>query len=173
MLYNHQSTLDLFLLAALMPQGALVLYKSEFHRIPLIGWTLFALGMAPVHLEHPRRAVRDTLAAGRRARQTGATLLIAPEGGRSAAGELQPFRQGAFAVAEGEGLPIVPLVFRNAHDLLPRDPILVRPGTVVVDALAPIDTTGWDPSRLRQHIAAVRDVFVQHLGPRRPSPPPA
>ena len=167
-LYNHQSTLDLFLMAAIAPPHALALYKADFHDIPLIGRAMRALGMVPVRLGNARQAVLDTYAAGRTARTTGATLMIAPEGARSAAGELQAFRAGAFRVAQREGLPIVPLVLHGAHDLLPRTSVIIRAGALVAEALPPIDTSGWDAEHLRERATEVRALFERALAARAP-----
>ena len=45
----------------------------------------------------------------------GLSVIIAPEGTRSADGELGPFKKGAFRIAMATGLPIVPIVVRNAE----------------------------------------------------------
>lgn len=162
-LYNHQSTLDLFLLAALLPARALVVYKSDFHRIPLIGWAIAAVGMVPIDLADRRRALKDLALAGIRARERGCVLLIAPEGARSSSGELQPFKRGAFHLAAKVGLPIAPMVLHGAHDLLPRGSILVRSGTVAVECLPPIDTAAWTGRSLRQRADETRGIFARHL----------
>ena len=40
-------------------------------------------------------------------------------------------------------MPIVPIVFRNTGDLMPRESTFIKPGTVDVRVLEPISTDGW------------------------------
>jgi putative phosphoserine phosphatase/1-acylglycerol-3-phosphate O-acyltransferase len=93
----------------------------------------------------------------------GISVLIAPEGTRSPDGSLQPFKKGAFRLAMSAGLPIVPLVLRNADVLGPRNATIPRPGTVDVVVLPPIETTGWKLGELDGHIADIRQLFVDTL----------
>ena len=56
------------------------------------------------------------------------------------------------------GVPIVPIVFRNALDALPRGAIVMRPATVDVVVLPPVDTAGLDAARtLDERIEEIRE----------------
>jgi putative phosphoserine phosphatase/1-acylglycerol-3-phosphate O-acyltransferase len=63
------------------------------------------------------------------------------------------------------GVPIVPVVFRNALDVLPRGGLVLRPATVDVVVLPPIDTTAWRRETIDQHVADVRQRFLDVLEP--------
>jgi putative phosphoserine phosphatase/1-acylglycerol-3-phosphate O-acyltransferase len=93
----------------------------------------------------------------------GLSLVIAPEGTRSATPRLGAFKKGAFHIAMQAGVPIVPVVFRNALDALPKGGIVVRPATVEAVVLSPIDTSEWTREGLDAEIAAVRDLYLQVL----------
>lgn len=60
-------------------------------------------------------------------------------------------------------MPIVPIVIRNAGDLMWRKSLLVRPGTVDVAVLPPVPTTDWDPDDLDPHVTVVRQMFLDTL----------
>ena len=60
----------------------------------------------------------------------GISLVMAPEGTRSATPALGPFKKGAFHVAMQAGVPIVPIVIRNAGELMWRGASTIREGTV-------------------------------------------
>ena len=59
----------------------------------------------------------------------GTSLLIFPEGTRSATPTLGRFRKGGFHVAIQAQVPVVPLVLRNTGEILPRHGRVLRPGS--------------------------------------------
>jgi putative phosphoserine phosphatase/1-acylglycerol-3-phosphate O-acyltransferase len=61
------------------------------------------------------------------------------------------------------GVPIVPIVIRNADDIAPRNASLMRSGTVDMCVLPPIPTEGWTVENLSHNIAEVRRQFVDTL----------
>ena len=73
----------------------------------------------------------------------GKSLAVAPEGTRSGTGRLGPFKKGAFRLAMAGGVPVVPIVFRNANDVWPLGTQFMRPGTVDVVVHPPIPTDDW------------------------------
>ena len=165
LLFNHVSLLDLFVLASLCPARPIVLYKKEFGRIPGIGWAMSATGMIPVDRSNHEAALRSVTAAGERILAERATVIMAPEGTRSRRGGLQEFKLGAFHLAANTGVPIVPLVMRGIDSVLPMGSHFARSGVVRVDFLEPIDTTGWESERAREHAREVREVFLRYLEP--------
>jgi putative phosphoserine phosphatase/1-acylglycerol-3-phosphate O-acyltransferase len=61
------------------------------------------------------------------------------------------------------GVPIVPIVIRNAGELMWRRSLLVNPGTVDVAVLEPIPTDDWTAHDLDARVADVRRRFVDAL----------
>lgn len=93
----------------------------------------------------------------------GLSIVIAPEGTRSATPHLGAFKKGAFHLAMAAKVPIVPIVFKNTLDVLPKRGIVLRPATVEVVVHKPIATARWRRSQLDRHIDAVRRLFEQTL----------
>src|SRR6516165_7283444 len=93
----------------------------------------------------------------------GISLVIAPEGTRSATPALGPFKKGAFHVAMQAGVPIVPIVIRNSGELMWRGATTIHAGTVQVAVLPPIATDGWDAAGLARHIREVRGQYLATL----------
>ena len=89
--------------------------------------------------------------------------MIAPEGTRSATAKVGKFKKGAFHMAMAAGVPIVPVVLKNALDALPRHGIVSRPTTVDVVVHPPIPTTDWRREDLDDHIADVQALFERTL----------
>ena len=87
------------------------------------------------HSEGGRR--RDALRVLRRA-EHGHALVFFPEGTFDEVPGLKRFHIGAFAAAVRGGMPVVPAVIHGARRALPNKALLVRPGRVRVEILAPI-----------------------------------
>ena len=62
------------------------------------------------------------------------------------------------------GVPIVPIVLHNTLDALPKHWYFIRPTTIDVDVLPPIDTTGWTRKDLDARIDEIHRQYVDVLG---------
>jgi len=78
--------------------------------------------------------------------------------------KLEPFKKGAFHLAMQAGVPIVPIVIHNATDVAPKNEFVMRPATVRVTVLPPVDTAGWTPRTINNHVRDVRNMFLRTLG---------
>ena len=74
-----------------------------------------------------------------------------------------PHFEGAFHTAMQAGVPVVPIVIRNAGELMWRDAQLMHPGTIEVRVLPPVATSEWEPATVAAHAEEVRDMFVHTL----------
>jgi putative phosphoserine phosphatase/1-acylglycerol-3-phosphate O-acyltransferase len=61
------------------------------------------------------------------------------------------------------GVPVVPIVIRNAGELMWRGSLLVRPGTIDVAVLPPVETAAWRREDLDDHVEGVRRQFIATL----------
>jgi putative phosphoserine phosphatase/1-acylglycerol-3-phosphate O-acyltransferase len=93
----------------------------------------------------------------------GISLVIAPEGTRSPTPRLGRFKKGAFHMAMAARAPIVPIVFRNAHDALPKSGYVMRPTTVEVVVLPPISTKRWRKADLERNIEKIEALYRREL----------
>ncbi len=170
LIFNHSTTLDLFLIAAIMPPAPLPLAKAELAGYPVLGWLWRALGVIFIDRSDTARAKADLDRAGARILAERRTVVVAPEGTRSPTGELLPFKKGAFHLALATRAPIVPVVVNAAHRLMPKGALHARPGVVRMRFLAPISTAAWRLESLDGHVAEVRDRFLREMDAGMPSP---
>tara|TARA_R110000772_G_scaffold141114_4_gene250382 strand:+ start:8494 stop:9282 length:789 start_codon:yes stop_codon:yes gene_type:complete len=134
--FNHQSLLDAMILARLLRRDVVPFCKQEMAGKPLLGALLARAGT--IFVDRTAQDQSAVLQAGLAVLADGRSLVIAPEGTRSASGTLQPFRHGAFFLAKKARVPIVPIVLHNVHDALPKGGLLLRPATVRVSVLPPV-----------------------------------
>ncbi|TNF54507.1 MAG: acyl-phosphate glycerol 3-phosphate acyltransferase, partial [Burkholderiales bacterium] len=105
---NHASYLDGLVLVAALERPHTFVAKRELADQFVAGHFLRRLGAAFVERFDPRRSVADAQHMTTHA-QSGAPLLVFPEGTFVAAPGLLPFRLGGFLAACHAGVPVVPL----------------------------------------------------------------
>lgn len=162
-LFNHQSATDALIMARLLRRDFSGVAKVEIKADPLVGALLEAAGTIFIDRHDHDQAVEGLEQAVRRLRK-GISCAIAPEGSRSLGYKLGPFKMGAFHIAMQGGVPIVPIVIHNSNDVQPKGDFLYHPGTVQVDVLPPIDTSGWSVETIDEHVAGVRKLYLEALG---------
>ena len=128
---NHLSYTDTPALLGNLPLNFRFLAKSGLFSIPFMGSHLRTAGHIPVMLENPFSAVRTLGAAGRIVREKSLSLLIFPEGGRSA-GKFGKFKGGAAYLAIQSGVPVVPVALIGTREILPMHGSIFHPGNVLI-----------------------------------------
>ena len=162
--FNHQSKFDVPVLMKLLRGGFTGVAKKEAASIPLWGQLFRIADVAFVDRGNTRQAREALQPAVDTLRNDGISLVIAPEGTRSSTPRLGPFKKGAFHIAMQAGVPMVPIVIRDAGQIMWRGAQTLRGGTVHVDVLPPIDTSEWSVETLPSHVDEVRSRFVETLG---------
>ena len=161
-LFNHQSQLDVMILARLLRGGFTGVAKKEAANVPAFGLMFRWADIAFVDRGDTAQAKAALEPAVQRLRE-GISLVMAPEGTRSSTPALGPFKKGAFHVAMQAGVPLVPIVIRNAGELMWRGASTIREGTVQVRVLPPISTDGWTVEELPKHVEEVRERYIETL----------
>ncbi|WP_305044411.1 lysophospholipid acyltransferase family protein [Geoalkalibacter sp.] len=136
---NHQSNFDILALLACIRPPFRWLAKKELFAIPLFGTAMRRAGCIAVDRADHQSAMASMDEAARRIR-AGEAVMIFPEGTRSLNGRLQPFKKGGFVTAIKAQAPIVPIAITGSGSILPKHARCLRPGTIAVTVLPPIDT---------------------------------
>jgi putative phosphoserine phosphatase/1-acylglycerol-3-phosphate O-acyltransferase len=164
-IFNHQSAVDTLLVAKLLRRDFTGIAKQEVRQNPLFGPAFAFAGVVFIDRADSGRAIK-ALEPAVQALREGRSIAIAPEGTRSRTQQLGRFKKGAFHIAMQAGVPIVPIVFENALDVLPRGALVLRPANVRAVVLPPIDTTEWTREGLDGEIEAIRKRYLEVLGER-------
>ncbi|GAB5550823.1 MAG: hypothetical protein Sapg2KO_04140 [Saprospiraceae bacterium] len=162
-LFNHQSNADLFIIAKLLRRDITAVAKKELQNMPLLGQMMAAGGIIFVDRKNKEKAI-EALKPAVDVLKSGTSIAIAPEGTRSYTYKLGAFKKGAFHLAMQAGVPLIPVVIKNAHDAMPRGSNVFRPTAVEVCVLPPISTHTWNLEDLNENIANVRNLFLAELG---------
>ncbi|KAA0017992.1 1-acylglycerol-3-phosphate O-acyltransferase [Antrihabitans cavernicola] len=161
-IFNHQSELDLIVLAKVLRHGFTGITKKELATSPLFGPLLRFAGATFVDRSNTTKA-KEALAPVVSTLRGGLSVVIAPEGTRSLTPTLGPFKKGAFHIAIQAEVPIIPVVIRNAGELYWKNAKTARAGRVDVAVLDPIYVSNWTLDELDERVEQVRELFAQTL----------
>ena len=167
---NHESFADIFLLSHL-PWEMKWLSKESVFRVPFMGWMMRMAGDIAVRRGDAAsraaalEACRDRLAKG-------VSVMIMPEGTRSADGSVQPFHDGAFRLAVETGCPILPIAVAGTRAAIAKGSWVIGRANAIARVLPPIETVGLTlddvpalRERVRQLIAETRAGLIRELQP--------
>ena len=151
---NHQSAFDIAAIGATLPLSWRFVAKRELTWIPFFGWGLVAAGHVLIDRRDHERSVRSLRRAAERVR-SGVSVIVFPEGTRSATGELGPFKSGGFHLAIEAGVPILPATVSGSRRITPPKSLRVESGPILVRYGKPIPTEGLatdDREQLKQEV---------------------
>lgn len=165
---NHESFADILLISHL-PWEMKWLSKVELFRLPFLGWLMRLAGDIPLKRGFGPSAA-EAMARARDALANKVSVMIFPEGTRSATAELLPFKDGAFRLAIDAGVPILPLALHGTGTALPKHDWRFGRSTAVVKVLEPVETAGLTPAdvpalkeKVRATIAETRAELAKML----------
>jgi putative phosphoserine phosphatase/1-acylglycerol-3-phosphate O-acyltransferase len=161
-IFNHQSAIDMLLLCKLLRRDFVGIGKQELRDYPILGRVFALAGTVFIDRANHIKAV-SALQPALEALRGGVSLAIAPEGTRSTTPTLGRFKKGAFHLALEASVPLVPIVFVNALDALPKHRAIVRPTVVEVVVHPPVSTEGWKREKLDDYIADIRQLYLDTL----------
>jgi 1-acyl-sn-glycerol-3-phosphate acyltransferase len=153
---NHESFVDILLISHL-PFEMKWMSKSEFFKIPFVGWMMWLAGDIRL-VRGDKKAGAQALIDAKDRLDKKVSVMIFPEGTRSLSGELGEFRDGAFRVAIQTGVPIVPLAVLGTRTALIKHDWRFGTTNAEVRVLDPIPTDGLtkeDVPELRDRTRAV------------------
>ncbi|HJQ82765.1 MAG TPA: lysophospholipid acyltransferase family protein [Candidatus Binatia bacterium] len=164
---NHRSQFDILAVVVALEELQLRwVAKVELTRVPVFGWALKHTGHVIIDRSNTAQAIAS-LRAAREKMERGVSVVIFPEGTRSAPGQmLLPLKKGGFMMAIETGFPIVPIAIRGSREILPRGSWQPASGEIDVVVGAPIPVEGRSREEL---LDRVRAFMLEQLESRPPS----
>jgi 1-acyl-sn-glycerol-3-phosphate acyltransferase len=157
---NHQSIYDIPVLFWSLPYQLRIIAKASLGAIPFMGWHLRRTGHLLVDRRNPDRG--GILRRWRELLTQGLSLIVFPEGTRSADGRVAKFKAGSFLLAIEAGLPVVPLSIDGTRFVMAKGHLTTRPGAASLFVHPPINTAdgSWKPTiedarRLGAHVQRI------------------
>jgi len=161
-IFNHQSLLDPLAVFRVVQRDVTPIGKKEVERMPLIGQMAWLMNAALVDRTDSKQA-KAALQPALDRLADGYSIMIAPEGTRSLTSRLKEFKKGAFHLAMQGGVPIVPVIIRNAGELMWRGSNSIRAGKMQVLVAPPIPTHDWTVREMNKKVAEIHRLYVDTL----------
>jgi putative phosphoserine phosphatase / 1-acylglycerol-3-phosphate O-acyltransferase len=161
-IFNHRNQVDPIVVTTLVRDNFTSVGKKELEKNPIMGPIGKLMDAAFIDRENAKAAVEELKKVEELARK-GLSIVIAPEGTRLDTTEVGPFKKGPFRIAMAAGIPIVPIVIRNAEVIAARDSSTFNPGTVDVVVYPPIPIDDWTVENLPDRIAEIRQLYLDTL----------
>jgi 1-acyl-sn-glycerol-3-phosphate acyltransferase len=141
-LSNHLSTLDIWVLAPVLPVTTRFVSKRTIFWIPVLGQAMAVAGFIPIDRQDRAGAIRSLSRAAETIRR-GASVILFAEGTRSRDGRLARFKRGSFHLALDAGVPVVPVAIAGTYNVVKPRSIVVRSGPVHVTFAPPVDVAAY------------------------------
>jgi 1-acyl-sn-glycerol-3-phosphate acyltransferase len=165
---NHQSIYDIPIVFSSLPFQLRIVAKQSLGRIPFMGWHLSLAGHLLVDRSKPGAGVVKKMA---RMVDEHHSLIVFPEGTRSADGTVGRFKGGSFVLALASGVPIVPVSISGSRHVMTKGRLMVCPGEVHLTVHDPIETAGVERDAVRE--IAERVEGIVRAGVDEPGSQPA
>jgi 1-acyl-sn-glycerol-3-phosphate acyltransferase len=165
LLCKHQSTMETFLLPAIMPHPLAYVFKRELLYVPFFGWAMARMDM--IHIDRSKRAeaFNKVVAQGKRVMAGGVWVIMFPEGTRMPRGQKGNYRTGGTRLACETGRPVVPIAV-NCAKHWPRKAFVKTPGVIDVVIGPQISSVGRQPEEMMREVQAWIEAKTRELDPQ-------
>lgn len=148
---KHQSTWETMSLRGIVRKEQAWILKRELMSVPIFGWALARVRSIPIDRGAGRKAVRQVIDLGTERLNSGMTVMIFPEGTRTAPGQRRKYGMGGALLASATGYPVIPIA-HNAGVFWRRRGIIKYPGTIQLVVGKPIKTQGKSASVVNKEV---------------------
>ncbi len=161
-IFNHRNNFDPVMVGAMVKDNWTGVGKKELQNDPVVGTLGKLVDTVFIDRDDPKKAV-ESLKQAEELTRKGLSVVIAPEGTRLDTKSVGPFKKGPFRLAMAAGVPIVPIVIRNAEVIAARDSSTLHPGTVDVVVYPPLPLQDWTLDNISDRIDEVRQLYIDTL----------
>lgn len=131
----HRSNLDSILLAPLHKRRMRALAKESLFKLRPFAWYLSALGAFPIRRGS---ADRESVKIAKTLLESGATLLVFPEGTRQEGNQISELFDGTAYLAAKSGVPVVPIGIAGTEKAMGAGSRIPKPYKVRICVGSPI-----------------------------------
>ncbi len=168
---NHQSIADVPCISY-VPWEMKWLSKESNFKVPGLGWMMAMAGDIPLR-RGEKESAKSAMSRCKWYLDQGMSVMIFPEGTRSADGEIKPFKEGAFRLALETGYPILPIAVAGSRDTIPKNSwVFGVQCQLRIEVLPPIEVKGLtidDLDALRDRVRTTICTAFERLGKWKPT----
>lgn len=160
---NHRSYFDILLIYSKVPRLTGFVSKDSMMKFVLLRDWMKKLYCLFLNRENPREGLK-TILQGIEQINNGISMCIFPEGTRNKEdGEMLPFKEGSFKMAEKTGCLIIPVALTNTAEIFENHMPWLRSCKVVIEYGTPIDPKTLSKEEKKHLGAYCRDRIQEML----------
>lgn len=152
---NHQSHLDIPVLMAISPKLVFLTNDRVYNNF-FYGRVIREAGFLPVSM-----GMENLVPRLRELRDNGYSVVVFPEGSRSADCSVKRFHKGAFELARQLEMDILPVVLHGAGHFLPKEDFMFRRGKITVRLMPPYSADYLGETTVREQASFFRNLIRQ------------
>ncbi|XP_067942159.1 1-acyl-sn-glycerol-3-phosphate acyltransferase alpha-like [Watersipora subatra] len=162
LLLNHQSAIDSVIMMHIWPDRCVTMMKRVLIYIFPFSITASLFGCVFINRTNKNQAMSVLEHAGRELNQRKLQFCMFPEGTRNrSSNTLLPFKKGAFNLAVGAKVPLVPAVMSCYTNFYDKKANKFTHGKVILTVLPPVETTGKEYSDVPELSESVRQSMIE------------
>ena len=153
---KHQSTWETINFLHILDQPPVMILKKELLIIPFFGQYALKFGNIAINRKAGVSAIKDMVKKAKKSRDQNRSILIFPEGTRSAINSDPEYKRGILALYKNLKIPCVPVAL-NSGLFWPKNKLMKKPGKISVEFLKPIEPGLEDDEFMRQLQTRIED----------------
>jgi len=134
---NHDGAFDIMLLFGHLGHPFRWMLRKGLQKIPFAGAACNKSGQIWVD-ERGSTGIMHTVRQAMQTLRGGTSVIIFPEGTRTATGHLNRFKRGAFTLAAMLRLPVVPVTIEGPYEIMKKGTHLIHPHRMTLTIHAPL-----------------------------------
>ena len=159
---NHQSNFDIPILIGHVPRDKGFISKLELLKVPTFSRWMKYIGCIFIDRKDARQSLTAINEAAERLKE-GHSLVIFPEGTRSADGIVGHFKAGGLRLAIKARVPIVPVTISGSKNIMPKGTSLIKSARVKVIISPPLLPEEFKEMGSNQISEKVRTIIISNL----------
>ncbi len=159
---NHQSNFDIPILVGHVPRDKGFIAKLELLKVPSFSRWMKYIGCIFIDRNDARQSLTAINDAAEQLK-AGHSIVIFPEGTRSADGTVGPFKAGGLRLATKARVPIVPITISGSKNIMPKGTSIIRSASVKVIISPPLLPEEYKDMDSNQISGIVRNVIISNL----------
>ena len=162
-LANHQGYFDIFLIYVYLGHNLKWMMKEYLKKLPFAGYA--CQKSHQVFVGNTLASIQEAVRQAQKTLREGISLVIFPEGTRTYDGKMQPFKKGAFTLANEIGLPLVPMTINGSFQVFNRRAKLVHFGKLSLTIHDPITAEQRKGIPTKKIMETAYDIINKDLKP--------
>ncbi|KAF6033488.1 AGPAT1 [Bugula neritina] len=161
LLLNHQSSLDAFIMMHIWPDRCVTIMKRVLMYVFPFGVTATLFGCIFIDRGNRNNAQSSLEHAGQELKNRNVQICMYPEGTRNRDGHILPFKKGAFNLAVGAQVPLVPATVSCYRNFYCKKENKFTDGKVIVRVLPEVSTEGKEYADVLELTEQIRNSMVK------------